>query len=79
MLADALIGSMNLTGAILATAACWICSLYLVSTFEMSHVPGWFRRPIAWVTVAAARFQAWREERARRARLRAQARAFARR
>ena len=75
-LAESLIGSMNLTGAILATAACWICSLYLVSTFEMSRVPGWFRGPIAWGRSLYARFQAWREERARRARLQAQARAL---
>ncbi len=75
-LADALVGMMNLTGAILATAACWICSLYLVSTFEMSRVPGWFRGPIGWFGVQAARINAWREEYARKARLRAQARAL---
>ncbi len=75
-LADSLVGSMNLTGAILATAACWICSIYLVSTFEMSRVPGWFRGPIGWGRSMYVRFQAWREERARRARLQAQARAI---
>jgi S-DNA-T family DNA segregation ATPase FtsK/SpoIIIE len=73
-LAESLIGSMNLTGAILVTAACWICSLYLVSTFEMSRVPGWFKGPIAWIRSMYGKFDAWREERARRARLRAQAR-----
>ncbi len=76
VLADSLVGSMNLTGAILVTAACWVCSLYLISTFEMSRVPGWFRGPIAWGRALYARFQAWREERARRARLQAQARAL---
>ncbi len=76
ILADALIGSMNLTGAILTVTACWIVSLYLVSTFEMAHVLVWFRRPTQWIMGAAARFRAWREERARRARLRAQARAL---
>src|SRR5579862_1122739 len=30
-----LVASLNLTGAILATAAAWIVSLYLVSRFEM--------------------------------------------
>jgi DNA segregation ATPase FtsK/SpoIIIE, S-DNA-T family len=74
VLADTMVGSMNLTGTILATAACWIVSLYLVSRFEMAHVLIWFRRPGEWIMGAAARFRAWREERARRARLRAQAR-----
>jgi S-DNA-T family DNA segregation ATPase FtsK/SpoIIIE len=77
-LADALVGMMNLTGAILATAACWICSLYLVSTFEMSRVPGWFRGPVGWIGAKAAGINAWREEYARKARLRAQARALRR-
>jgi S-DNA-T family DNA segregation ATPase FtsK/SpoIIIE len=75
-LADALVGMMNLTGAILVTAACWICSLYLVSTFEMARVPGWFRGPTAWLGAQASRVNAWREEYARKARLRAQARAL---
>src|SRR5580658_814740 len=74
ILADAMVGSLNLMGAILATMACWIVSLYLVSTFEMAHVLVWFRRPWQWITGAAARFHAWREERARKARLRLQAR-----
>jgi S-DNA-T family DNA segregation ATPase FtsK/SpoIIIE len=73
-LSDALVGSLNLTGTILVTAACWIVSVYLVSTFEMAHLLVWLRRPAQWMTEAAARFHAWREERARRSRLRAQAR-----
>jgi DNA segregation ATPase FtsK/SpoIIIE, S-DNA-T family len=76
ILADTLVGSMNLTGAILTVMACWIVSLYLVSTFEMAHLLVWLRRPMQWIIGAAARFNAWREERARRARLRAQARAL---
>ncbi|HEY1755073.1 MAG TPA: DNA translocase FtsK [Bryobacteraceae bacterium] len=76
LLADAMVGSMNLTGAILTTMACWIVSIYLVSKFEMAHLLVWFRRPAQWIMAAAARFNAWREERARKARLRAQARAL---
>jgi S-DNA-T family DNA segregation ATPase FtsK/SpoIIIE len=76
VLADAVVGSMNLTGAILTVTACWIVSLYLVSTFEMAHVLVWFRRPWQWIGATAARFHAWREERARQARLLAQARAL---
>jgi S-DNA-T family DNA segregation ATPase FtsK/SpoIIIE len=78
LLADWLTGSMNVTGAILFTAACWICAIYLVSTFEMARVPVWFRVPIGWFRALASRFQAWREEHARRAKLRAQARALKR-
>ena len=81
ILADALIGSMNLTGAILTALACWIVSLYLVSAFEMKHLLRWLRRPLGWLLAMAgrlggiaSRFADWREERARRARLRAQAR-----
>jgi len=76
ILADALIGSMNTTGAILTELACWIVSLYLISAFEMKHLLGWLRYPLQWISALAARFASWREERARRARLRAQARAL---
>jgi DNA segregation ATPase FtsK/SpoIIIE, S-DNA-T family len=78
LLAERLVAQMNLTGAILTTVVCWILSLYLVSSFEMSLVASWavtlFRRPLAWCRSLAARFRAWREEHARRARLRAKAR-----
>jgi len=76
VLADALVGTMNLTGTILTVTACWIVSIYLISRFEMAHVLAWFRRPGEWIAGAAARFHAWREERARRTRLRGQARAL---
>jgi DNA segregation ATPase FtsK/SpoIIIE, S-DNA-T family len=76
VLADALAGAMNTTGAVLASLACWIVSLYLVSAFEIKHLLGWLRYPMQWISAMASRFAAWREERARRARLRAQARAL---
>ncbi len=84
LLADALVGSMNVTGAILTALACWIVSLYLVSAFEMKHLLHWLERPMGWlfrlasglVSGCASRFATWRGERARRARLRAQARAL---
>ena len=85
ILAGLLTDSMNMTGALLATTASWIVSLYLVSKFEMKHLLRWFRWPIAWIGWAAGKFgrigerlDAWREERARRARLRAQARVLRR-
>ena len=78
LLADWLLGMMNLTGAVIVTAACWICAFYLVSTFEVARLRVWFRVPLAWIGSQWARFGAWREERARRARLRGQARAIKR-
>jgi S-DNA-T family DNA segregation ATPase FtsK/SpoIIIE len=78
IMADYLLASMNLTGALLFTAACWIVSIYLVSTFEMSRVPVWFRGPLAWLKSMtksiAARWNDWREKRARIAKERAQTR-----
>ena len=78
VLADFLNATMNLTGAILTTAACWIVSLYLVSKFEMSRLAVWFRVPLRMLMGIGARFGAWREEFARRAHMRAQARVLRR-
>ncbi|HUA87571.1 MAG TPA: DNA translocase FtsK [Bryobacteraceae bacterium] len=60
LLADYLTGSMNLTGAILVTAGCWIVSLYLVSTFRMSLVAAWLRGPAGLLKTMIARLPAWR-------------------
>ncbi len=64
IIADYLLSSMNLLGALLFTAACWIVSIYLVSTFEMSILAKWLRRPMAWIAAIASRWTAWRKERA---------------
>jgi S-DNA-T family DNA segregation ATPase FtsK/SpoIIIE len=74
VLAGKLAGYLNLTGAILVALACWIVSLYLVSKFEMSRLPAWFWLPVGWIKSFVNWFAAWREEKARRARLQAQAR-----
>ncbi len=74
VLADYLVSAMNLTGAALFTAGCWIVSIYLVSTFEMSRLPGWFRVPLSWLSSIAARFRAWRDARAAEAKARAERR-----
>ncbi len=74
VVADYLVESMNMTGAIIATAACWILALYLVSAFEMSRVPVWFRVPIGWGKPITRRFQAWRSERMQQAKERAELR-----
>ncbi len=78
VLADYLVASMNLTGAALFTAGCWIVALYLVSTFEMSRLPGWFRVPLNIFGAIAGRYRAWRESRVMAARDRAEKRALRR-
>jgi DNA segregation ATPase FtsK/SpoIIIE, S-DNA-T family len=76
ILADALVGAMNITGASLTALACSIVSLYLISTFEVQHLVRWFDPPFRALAALGRRFSAWREERIRRARMRAQARAL---
>src|SRR5262249_54736671 len=69
--AEWLVASMNTIGALLVTSVCWIVSLYLVSTFEMSRLAVLFRRPLAILRSVAERWRAWRERQAERARERA--------
>ncbi len=78
VLAEYLVSSMNLTGAVLFTAGCWIVALYLVSSFEMSRLSGWLQAPLSWLSGIAARFRAWRESRAMAAKARAERRALQR-
>ncbi|MSV34818.1 MAG: DNA translocase FtsK [Bryobacterales bacterium] len=82
LLADTLMASLNLMGAAIVTAACWIVGLYLVSTFEVSMLSRWFRRPAALCGNSfrgvSARLTSWRESRARLAKERAGQRALRR-
>src|SRR5258708_11068161 len=68
LLADSLIATMNLTGAVMFTGVCWILGLYLVSTFEVSKLAGWLRVPagwFSWLGGISARWIAWRDDRTR--------------
>jgi S-DNA-T family DNA segregation ATPase FtsK/SpoIIIE len=90
LLAGELTSVMNLTGAAMFTAVCWILGLYLVSTFEMAKLAEWLRPPAAMsgrifggvfsvvFRGIPARFRAWRESRAQLAKERAQRRALRR-
>jgi len=78
VLAEYLVSSMNLTGAALFTAGCWIAAIYLVSSFEMSRLAGWFRIPLNALSAIADRFRAWRESRVELAKARAEKRALRR-
>ena len=81
LIAGELVAAMNLTGAAMFTAVCWILALYLVSKFEMSLIERALAGPVAFFRAAGARWNAWREKRAavarERAELRAQKRAMA--
>jgi len=72
---DYVVSKMNLMGSLLVTAAVWILSLYLISTFEMSRVPAWFAAPIRIAMGVWERLVAWRAKWIERSQQRAQARA----
>src|SRR5579862_9513316 len=64
--AEYLVASMNVTGAALFAAACWMVSLYMVSTFEMSRLMKWLNVPLGWSNAVIARWSAWRAKLAER-------------
>ncbi len=74
VMADGLISTSNITGALMITAACWIVSLYLISKFEISVLGVWFRIPLGWIKSIAARWSNWRASRALIAKERAEKR-----
>jgi S-DNA-T family DNA segregation ATPase FtsK/SpoIIIE len=60
-LANYLVDSLNLAGALLATVTAVVVSLYLVSTFTLARLGQWFAGPIGWFRRRAAAWRAWRE------------------
>ncbi len=66
LLADLLIGWFNPLGAALFTATCMIVSLYVVSSFSLLKLYGWFGGPIAFCYRQRDRLVAWRERLAAR-------------
>ncbi len=79
VIAEYLIQNLNITGALILTAACAIISIYILTTFSMAKLGGWLRGPLGWWDHRLDRFRAWRAERARlaadKARQRAERRA----
>jgi S-DNA-T family DNA segregation ATPase FtsK/SpoIIIE len=63
LLADFLVRTMNLTGAMILTATCLTVSLYLVSSFSMTKLAHWFQGPMARLARIGARWSAWRAKR----------------
>ncbi len=88
VLAEELVASMNLTGAVMFAVTCWIVGLYLVSKFEMALVQNWIGiwigRPLARLLSpmrsllrnVAAGWESWRLKRAFAAKVRAEKRAL---
>jgi S-DNA-T family DNA segregation ATPase FtsK/SpoIIIE len=60
-LANYLVESLNLAGALLATATAVVVSVYLVSTFTLARLGEWLAGPIGWFGRSAAAWRAWRE------------------
>jgi DNA segregation ATPase FtsK/SpoIIIE, S-DNA-T family len=75
LLADALRGSLNMTGAVLLTAISLILSLYLISTFSMAKLAVWLRGPLGFVASLGERWAHWRAVRREIAAEKAQIRA----
>jgi S-DNA-T family DNA segregation ATPase FtsK/SpoIIIE len=65
-LANYLVDSLNLAGALLATATVVVVSVYLVSTFTLARLGDWFAGPIGWFRRRAAAWRAWRKRQPRR-------------
>jgi S-DNA-T family DNA segregation ATPase FtsK/SpoIIIE len=70
-----LVANLNIAGAVIATAACAVVSVYLVSTFSMAKLASWCAGPIAWWRRRIEKLRAWQRERARIAAERAKVRA----
>jgi DNA segregation ATPase FtsK/SpoIIIE, S-DNA-T family len=56
-----LVNSLNIAGALLATATTVIVSVYLVSTFTLAKLGEWFAGPLGWLDRRADVWRAWRE------------------
>jgi len=66
-LAHYLVDTLNVAGALLATATATIVSVYLVSTFTLARLGEWLAAPSAWFRGRAAAWRAWRERMRERA------------
>jgi len=79
LVAGYLVDTLNLAGALVATATAGIVSVYLVSTFTVSRFGDWFARPAAWFQRRREAWSAWREGMRQRAMRKAQENARKRR
>ena len=66
-IATYLVDSLNLAGALVATATAVVISIYLVSTFTLATLSSWFAVPMAWWERRREAFREWRERMHQRA------------
>src|SRR5574340_155936 len=66
VLAAWLAANLNLAGALVLLATTLIVSVYLVSTFTMAKLAGWFAGPLGVLRALGERWNAWRERRRER-------------
>ena len=78
-LANYLVDSLNVIGALVVTLTAIIISVYLVSTFTLATLAGWLAGPMAWFAARGEAWRAWRERAHERAIEKAKAKAAARR
>jgi S-DNA-T family DNA segregation ATPase FtsK/SpoIIIE len=78
-LANYLVDSLNVIGALVVTLTAIIISVYLVSTFTLATLAGWLAGPMAWFAARGAAWRAWRERAHEQAVEKAKAKAAARR
>jgi S-DNA-T family DNA segregation ATPase FtsK/SpoIIIE len=63
LIADSLMSSLNLTGAVLLTSICLIVSIYLISTFSMVTAAQWLAGPLSFLRNVFVRWNNWRVRR----------------
>jgi S-DNA-T family DNA segregation ATPase FtsK/SpoIIIE len=61
LLANYLVGTLNVAGALMVTLTAVVISLYLVSTFTLALVGEWFAAPVAWLQWRIDAWTEWRE------------------
>jgi S-DNA-T family DNA segregation ATPase FtsK/SpoIIIE len=61
LLANYLVDSLNVAGALMVTVTAVVISLYLVSTFTLALVGKWFAAPVMWLERRADAWSEWRE------------------
>jgi S-DNA-T family DNA segregation ATPase FtsK/SpoIIIE len=78
-LANYLVDSLNIIGALVVTLTAMVISVYLVSAFTLATLAGWLARPAAWFAARAEAWRAWRSRVRQRAIEKAKERIAARR
>ena len=78
-LANYLVDSLNVIGALVVTLTAIVISVYLVSTFTLATLAGWLAGPMAWFAARGEAWRAWRERAHQQAIEKAKAKAAARR